>query len=130
MCFVCFNVNVFFWLFLFEEGKVAFLAVSEKFRRLATLYPCLCQLFAEIMEKRTPYLWNITSLLSMTFQRRDSKSEPPQSSSIGHHYEIGFFFAFCRAEVRVCCRKKARITSFAENCFIFGFEDLLYHVSY
>ena len=127
---MCFDVDVFFWLFLFDEGKVAFLAVSEKFRRLATLYPCLCQLFAEIMEKRTPYLWNITSLLSMTFQRRDCKSEPPQSSSLGHHYERGVFFAFCRAEVQVCCRKKARITSLAQNHFIFGFQDLLYHVSY
>ena len=95
---MCFDVDVFFWLLLFDVGKVAFLAVSEKFRRLATLYPCLCQLFAEIMEKRTPYLWNITSLLSMTFQRRDCKSEPPQSSSLGHHYERGVFLLF--AELR------------------------------
>ena len=92
------NFELFFRLFLFDVGKVAFLAVSEKFRRLATIYPCLCQLFAEIMEKRTPYLWNITSLLSMTFQRRDCKSEPPQSSSISHLYEIGVFLLF--AELR------------------------------
>ena len=52
---MCFDVDVFQVVF-FYEGKVAFLAVSEKFRRLATLYLCLCQLFAEIMEKRTPYL--------------------------------------------------------------------------
>ena len=109
---------------------MAFLAVSEKFCRLATLYPCLCQLFAEIMEKRTPYLWNITSLLSMTFQRRDCKSEPPQSSSLGHHYEIGVFLLFTELRYGSAAEKKARITSLAQNHFIFGFQDLLYHVSY
>ena len=105
---MCFDVDVFQVVF-FYEGKVAFLAVSEKFRRLATLYPCLCQLFAEIMEKRTPYLWNITSLLSMTFQRRDCKSEPPQSSSLGHHYERGVFLLFAELRYRSAAEKRQEL---------------------
>ena len=45
-----------FCLFVLYMVELAFLAVSEKFCRLDTLYyPYLCQLLAKIMEKRNLY---------------------------------------------------------------------------
>ena len=45
-----------FCLFVLYMVELAFLAVSEKFCRLDTLYyPCLCQLLAKIKEKRNWY---------------------------------------------------------------------------